>query len=76
MRVKARRSTSTPVQNQAMEAGYAYDNEGRRASMTYPPAASGGTSPRVLNYTYDNMGRPVGMTEAASSDGTVTSVRL
>jgi predicted CXXCH cytochrome family protein len=43
---------------QDLQGQYAWDNQGRMTSMTYP-------SGPVMNYQFDSMGRPITMTETA-----------
>jgi YD repeat-containing protein len=48
-----------------LDASYAYNNEGKVTSVSYP-ATDAGPGP-VYNYTYDSMGRLAGMTDQSNT---------
>jgi RHS repeat-associated protein len=60
--------TTTPYTFSAdLEGVYAYDQEGKLASMQYPLGTT-------YQYTYDNLGRPIQMTDTGTSSNLVSSV--
>src|SRR5689334_6028359 len=56
--------TLTPTD---LEADYAYDNEGRMTSLTYPLYG------QTFGYGYDSMGRPNTLTQTARTTGLNTN---